>query len=93
MTRVLPKRQKLMGLKTKENKAATDECAIGSLKTKPGQVLMMVGAPEEIIAKTNEGDADGDDGVIDDFQMDEQMFAELEPHRDPDVLVWRCLQL
>lgn len=86
MTRVLPKRQKLMGLKDERGKAAADDCTIGSLKVKPGQVLMMVGAPEEIIAKANEDGSSEDGGVVDDFQLDAEMFEELEPHKDPDVL-------
>jgi hypothetical protein len=89
MTRVLPKRQKIMGIKDKAGKAPTDDTLISSLALKPGLKVMMLGQPEEVLEKRKreeEADADGA-GVADDFQMDEGLFEELEPSKDPDVLV------
>lgn len=77
-----------MGLKTHAGKAAADESLISDLKLKAGQKLMMLGASEEVIAKTNLKSGEGDDdAIVDDFQMEEGLFEELEPHKDPDVLV------
>jgi ubiquitin-like domain-containing CTD phosphatase 1 len=52
-TRVEPKRQKLIGLKTKDGKAATDEAALSDLAIKPNAKVMMMGQPEEVIAKAD----------------------------------------
>lgn len=52
-TRVEPKRQKLIGLKTKDGKAATDEAALSDLAIKPNTKVMMMGQPEEVIAKAD----------------------------------------
>lgn len=52
-TRVDPKRQKLLGLKTKDGKAATDEAVLSDLVIKPNTKVMMMGQPEEVIAKTD----------------------------------------
>lgn len=43
MTRVLPKRQKLMGLKGKDGKMAVDTTIVGDLKYKAGAKVMMMG--------------------------------------------------
>ena len=42
-TRVLVKRQKILGLKTKTGKPAADGDLLSSLALKPGQKLMMMG--------------------------------------------------
>jgi ubiquitin-like domain-containing CTD phosphatase 1 len=52
-TSVDPKRQKLLGLKTKDGKAATDEAVIADLVIKPTTKVMMMGQPEEVIAKAD----------------------------------------
>jgi ubiquitin-like domain-containing CTD phosphatase 1 len=52
-TAVDPKRQKLLGLKTKDGKAATDEAVLADLAIKPNAKVMMMGQPEEVIAKTD----------------------------------------
>lgn len=52
-TAVDPKRQKLLGLKTKDGKAATDEAVLADLAIKPNTKVMMMGQPEEVIAKTD----------------------------------------
>jgi hypothetical protein len=52
-TSVDPKRQKLLGLKTKDGKAATDEAVIADLVIKPSTKVLMMGQPEEVIAKTD----------------------------------------
>ncbi len=45
-TRVDSKRQKLIGLKTASGKPALDETAAADLLLKPGQRIMLMGAPE-----------------------------------------------
>ncbi len=50
-TSVDPKRQKWLGLKTKDGKAAADEAVIADLVIKPTTKVMMMGQPEEVIAK------------------------------------------
>jgi hypothetical protein len=88
MTRVLPTRQKLLGLKDKSGKAATDDILFSDIKMKPGQKLMMMGTPEDVITATNAVHADGEGPeIVDDFQMKDDLFEELEPNKDPDVLV------
>ncbi len=42
-TRVLPHRQKLLGLKNKSGKLADDDCLVGDLAVKPGTKYMMMG--------------------------------------------------
>ena len=42
-TGVQPKRQKLLGLKTKEGKLANDDVLVSHLALKVGQKIMMVG--------------------------------------------------
>lgn len=42
-TRVDPKRQKLLGLKTKAGKPATDDTLVQDLALKPNQKIMMLG--------------------------------------------------
>lgn len=97
---MLPKRQKIMGLKTSAGKAAADDCLVKDLKVKSGQKLMMLGTPEELISATNEATADGGVEIADDFQMKEDLLEQLQPHEDPDVMVCtfstaceRCLLL
>jgi hypothetical protein len=50
-TQVDPKRQKLLGLKTKDGKAATDEAVIADLAIKPNAKIMMMGQTEDVIAQ------------------------------------------
>lgn len=45
------KRQKLLGLKTKDGKAAGDEAVIADLAIKPNTKVMMMGQPEAVIAQ------------------------------------------
>lgn len=42
-TTVQPRRQKLLGLKTKEGKLAGDDCLVGELLIKPNMTIMMLG--------------------------------------------------
>lgn len=42
-TGVQPKRQKLLGLKTKQGKMASDDVLVSDLALKAGQKIMMVG--------------------------------------------------
>ncbi|PNH07422.1 Ubiquitin-like domain-containing CTD phosphatase 1, partial [Tetrabaena socialis] len=75
-TSVLAKRQKILGLKTKEGKPATDESAVGELLIKPSVKFMMMGTPEAAIAAAvRESEAAPE--VQDDFDIgaDEQARA------------------
>ena len=45
-TRVQPKRQKLIGLKAKDGKLATDDVMLTDLALKPGQNIMLMGYVE-----------------------------------------------
>lgn len=94
LTRVLPKRQKLMGLKDKAGKLAKDESQLADLKLKPGAAIMMLGAQEEAIDAAASSSASGGGDIVDDLQMQEELFEELEPHKDPIVLVRfvRCMR-
>ncbi|KAK9833518.1 hypothetical protein WJX81_000663 [Elliptochloris bilobata] len=49
-TSVQPKRQKLLGLKAKGAKLASDEVLIEDLVLKPGAKIMMMGTPEAVTA-------------------------------------------
>lgn len=84
MTDVIPSRQKLIGLKLKNGKAASDDSTITDLKLKKGQKFMMLGSPEDVIQGA--GSAADVTDIVDDLQMDEEVFEALQPHKDPDVL-------
>ncbi|KAG2486031.1 hypothetical protein HYH03_015239 [Edaphochlamys debaryana] len=67
-THVLAKRQKILGLKTRDGKAATDECPVGDLAIKPNVKFMMMGTPEAAIeAAAKEAEAAPE--VQDDFDI------------------------
>eukprot|EP00892_Ulva_mutabilis_P009467 jgi/Ulvmu1/6893/UM031_0099.1 len=84
MTSVRPSRQKLIGLKLKTGKPATDDSEIADLKLKKGQKFMMLGSPEHAIEVA--GSAADVTDIVDDLQMQEDVFEALQPHEDPDVL-------
>lgn len=44
-----PKRQKLIGLKTKDGKSATDAATVADLLIRPNTKIMMMGQPEAVI--------------------------------------------
>ncbi|GFR41728.1 hypothetical protein Agub_g2479 [Astrephomene gubernaculifera] len=67
-TNVLAKRQKILGLKTKEGKPATDESPVGDLQIKPSVKFMMMGTPEATIAATAK-EAEAAPEVQDDFDI------------------------
>ncbi|EFJ40041.1 hypothetical protein VOLCADRAFT_108373 [Volvox carteri f. nagariensis] len=46
-TNVLAKRQKILGLKTKDGKQATDESSVGELQIKPNVKFMMMGCVDD----------------------------------------------
>ncbi|PNW84301.1 hypothetical protein CHLRE_04g228900v5 [Chlamydomonas reinhardtii] len=84
-TNVLAKRQKILGLKTKDGKAAGDEAPVGELAIKPNVKLMMMGTPEaaiEAVAKEEEAAPE----VQNDFDIgaDEQM-ADIAVRDRPEV--------
>ena len=47
-TRVQLKRQKLLGLKAKGGKMATDDILIKDLALKPGQKIMLIGSDSQV---------------------------------------------
>lgn len=82
-TRVLPSRQKIMGLKLANGKPPGDTDKIGDLKLKQGQKIMMLGSQEEAITAL---DLHADDADVADFEIEDDVLKELAPHEDPDVL-------
>lgn len=91
MTKVIPSRQKLIGLKLMNGKAPSDASQVSELKLKKGQRFMMLGSPEEVIeVAVNAADVSD---VVDDLQMDEEVFDSLQPHEDPEVLVRPAVDL
>lgn len=73
-----------MGLKLANGKPPGDADRMSELKLKEGQKIMMLGSQEEAIMAAN---AEGEDGIVADFELEEEVFKELAPHKDPDVLV------
>jgi len=74
---VQPKRQKLLGLKAKGAKPATDEALIEDLVLKPGTKIMMMGSPEEATAALD-AQADVAPHVQDDFGTAEGVLDDVE---------------
>ncbi|XP_034178843.1 ubiquitin-like domain-containing C-terminal domain phosphatase 1 [Osmia lignaria lignaria] len=69
-TGILPERQKLLNLKTKD-KASQDEEILRNLGMKPGFKLMLMGSREEDIAEACHAPKDMPD-VINDFKVEEE---------------------
>ncbi|GMH45984.1 hypothetical protein BSKO_13948 [Bryopsis sp. KO-2023] len=67
-TNVAPKRQKLLGLKAK-GKLAQDDSLMSDVKLKPGQKVMMMGTPEEVIESTSKQVEEAPE-IADDFDLD-----------------------
>ncbi|CAK9795436.1 Ubiquitin-like domain-containing CTD phosphatase 1 [Anthophora plagiata] len=70
-TGILPGRQKLLNLRTKD-KASQDEEILRNLGMKPGFKLMLMGSREEDIAKACHAPKDLPD-VINDFEIEEEV--------------------
>ncbi|KAK1882381.1 Ubiquitin-like domain containing CTD phosphatase 1 [Dissostichus eleginoides] len=68
LTGVLPERQKLLGLKVKE-----DEVKLGSLKLKPNTKIMMMGTREESLEEVLAPPPENDD-VVNDFDIEEEVI-------------------
>ncbi|XP_006011460.1 ubiquitin-like domain-containing CTD phosphatase 1 isoform X1 [Latimeria chalumnae] len=71
LTGVLPRRQKLLGLKFK-GKPAEDDLTLGALKLKPNTKIMMMGSREESLEDVLGPPPDNDD-VINDFDIEEDV--------------------
>lgn len=69
LTNVLPERQKLLGLKTKNGQTATDINLIDDLNYKPNTKILMMGTQESKISDINTKPENLPD-VIDDFDID-----------------------
>lgn len=67
-TNVAPKRQKLLGLKA-NGKLAQDDSLMSDVKLKPGQKVMMMGTPEEVIESTSKQVEEAPE-IADDFDVD-----------------------
>eukprot|EP00798_Chlamydomonas_sp_ICE-L_P015941 gene15941-22073_t len=83
-TNVQPKRQKLLGLKTKDGKMAGDDSAIGDLVLKPGLKIMMMGTPDAIIDATLKEEEAAPE-VADDFDINPEDEAALDIKDRPEV--------
>ncbi|KAL6764960.1 HAD-like domain-containing protein [Haematococcus lacustris] len=81
---VAPKRQKLLGLKTKANKPAEDGDTLSSLAMKPGLKVMMIGTSETVIQATQK-EAEAAPQVQDDFDLTEEQQGSLEVKDQPEV--------
>lgn len=68
LTKVLPERQKLLGLKSKSGKAVTDETPLADINYKPGTKIMMMGIVEETIEDINKK-PEVEPVVVDDFDI------------------------
>lgn len=84
-TRVLAKRQKLIGLKV-GGKLAGDECLVSALSLKTGQKVMMIGTPEENIEESHK-QAESAPEVQGGFDIDEGDFKEIELQNREENLV------
>mmetsp|Transcript_3118 Transcript_3118/g.7811 ORF Transcript_3118/g.7811 Transcript_3118/m.7811 type:complete len:329 (-) Transcript_3118:143-1129(-) len=83
-THVNPKRQKLLGLKKKDNKPADDDAALGDLALKPGVKIMMMGTPDAVIEQTQK-EAEAAPDVQDDFDINPEDEGSLEVKDRPEV--------
>jgi len=79
-TKVLPKHQKLLGVKSKNPTHDT----LGSLKVKPAAKLMMMGSAQAEIEKVQAGRPDDVPEVFDDFDDDE--YEGVDVKNDPIYL-------
>ena len=68
LTKVLPERQKLLGLKSKSGKAVTDDTPLVDINYKPGTKIMMMGTVEETIEDINKK-PEVEPVVVDDFDI------------------------
>ncbi|CAG9460943.1 unnamed protein product [Pedinophyceae sp. YPF-701] len=83
-THVDPKRQKLIGLKLKTPGAPSDQHRIEELALKATTKLMMMGQPDEVIAKVAEEAAAAPE-VEDDFDIDRIGTELYDPREDPEL--------
>lgn len=83
-TRVQVKRQKLLGLKTKDGKAASDTEKISNLQIKATSKIMMMGQPEEVIEQTAAA-ASAPVEVQDDFDLTAEQEDAVEVQHRPEV--------
>ncbi|KAI8474471.1 MAG: MGC81798 protein-like protein [Monoraphidium minutum] len=84
-TQVSAKRQKLLGLKTKDGKLAGDESKVADLAIKASTKIMMMGQREEVIAKTD-AEALAAPEVQDDFDLRPEEEQALDVRDQPEVL-------
>jgi ubiquitin-like domain-containing CTD phosphatase 1 len=83
-TQVDPKRQKLIGLKTKAGKLATDDVSVGDLVIKPNAKIMMMGQPEAVVKQVEE-QALAAPEVQDDFDLRPEDELSVEVKDQPEV--------
>ncbi|KAF8065667.1 ublcp1 [Scenedesmus sp. PABB004] len=84
-THVDAKRQKLLGLKTRDGKPAPDGAAVSELSLKPGARVMMMGQPDDVIAQTAAAAAAAPE-VQDDFDIGEGEEQSVQVKDQPEVL-------
>ncbi|MEW5297889.1 MAG: hypothetical protein WDW38_007082 [Sanguina aurantia] len=83
-TNVSAKRAKLLGLKLRDGKPASDESCVADLVIKPGAKIMMMGTPDAEIEQAAK-DAASAPEVQDDFDISEEAVAELDISDKPEV--------
>lgn len=83
-TKVQAKRQKLLGLKTKEGKPAGDNDKIADLQIKAGAKIMMMGSPESVIEQA-EREQEAAPEIQDDFAMSAEEEQALELKDRPEI--------
>lgn len=98
-TGVLPHRQKLLGLKLKGSKPASDEALVKDLNVKPGAKIMMMGTKEEAIEEAVKPPEDLPE-VVDDFDIGDEddevpvkdcaVFQEKIAKRVKDYVIKKC---
>mmetsp|Transcript_14455 Transcript_14455/g.31326 ORF Transcript_14455/g.31326 Transcript_14455/m.31326 type:complete len:322 (-) Transcript_14455:948-1913(-) len=83
-THVQPKRQKLLGLKTKDGKQPGDDTVISDLQLKPGLKVMMMGSPDTVIEQIAK-EAEAAPEVADDFDLNAEDEQALDLKDRPEV--------
>ncbi|CAH8558690.1 unnamed protein product [Schistosoma guineensis] len=88
LTRVLPKNQKILGLRTTNNDPVVDSTTLSCLVLKPGTKLMLIGSTQEEILKVNSTEDSPD--VVDDFDFKEEDIQLCNVTENIEKVARRC---
>ncbi|CAH8577282.1 unnamed protein product [Schistosoma rodhaini] len=88
LTRVLPKNQKILGLRTTNNDPVVDSTTLSCLVLKPGTKLMLIGSTQEEILKVNNTEDSPD--VVDDFDFKEEDIQLCNVAENIEKVARRC---